>query len=44
MEKIKFKALTFDDVLLLPRYTNFMPSEAELDTRVSKNISFSLEL
>ena len=39
MEKIKFRALTFDDVFLLPRYTDFMPSEAELDTRVSKNIS-----
>ena len=44
MEKIKFKALTFDDVLLLPRYTNFMPSEAELDTRVSKNISLKIPL
>ena len=36
MEKIKFRKLTFDDVLLLPRYTDFMPSEAELETRVSK--------
>ena len=44
MEKIKFKALTFDDVLLLPRYTDFMPSEAELVTRVSKNISLKIPL
>ena len=44
MEKIKFKALTFDDVLLLPRYTDFMPSEAELETRVSKNISLKIPL
>ena len=44
MEKIKFKALTFDDVLLIPRYTNFMPSEAQLETRVSKNISLKIPL
>ena len=44
MEKIKFRALTFDDVLLLPRYTDFMPSEAKLETRVSKNISLKIPL
>ena len=44
MEKIKFRALTFDDVLLLPRFTDFMPSEAELETRVSKNISLKIPL
>ena len=37
MEKIKFRALTFDDVLLLPRYTDFMPSEGELETRQFKD-------
>ena len=44
MEKIKFRALTFDDVLLLPRYNDFMPSEAELETRVSKNIPLKIPL
>ena len=44
MEKIKFRALTFDDVLLLPRYTDFMPSDAELETRVSKNIPLKIPL
>ena len=44
MEKIKFRALTFDDVLLLPRYTDFMPSDAELETRVSKNILLKIPL
>ena len=44
MEKIKHKALTFDDVLLLPRYTDFLPAQAELDTRVSKNISLKIPL
>ena len=44
MEKIKYKALTFDDVLLLPRYTDFLPAEALLETRVSKNISLKIPL
>jgi len=44
MEKIKYKALTFDDVLLLPRYSDFLPAEAQLETRVSKNISLKIPL
>ena len=44
MEKIKHKALTFDDVLLLPRYTDFLPAEAKLETKVSKNISLKIPL
>ena len=44
MEKIKHKALTFDDVLLLPRYTDFLPADAKLETRVSKNISLKIPL
>ena len=44
MEKIKLKALTFDDVLLLPRYTDFLPAEANLDTRISRNITLKIPL
>ncbi|MDA9644335.1 IMP dehydrogenase [Pseudomonadota bacterium] len=44
MEKIKLKALTFDDVLLLPRYTDFLPAEADLATRISRNISLKIPL
>ncbi|MDA9130808.1 IMP dehydrogenase [Gammaproteobacteria bacterium] len=44
MEKIKLKALTFDDVLLLPRYTDFLPSEADLATRISRNITLKIPL
>ncbi|MDA9762891.1 IMP dehydrogenase [Gammaproteobacteria bacterium] len=44
MEKIKQKAFTFDDVLLLPRYTDFLPAEAELDTRISRNITLKIPL
>ena len=44
MEKIKYRALTFDDVLLLPRFTNFLPADAILETKVSKNISLKVPL
>ncbi len=44
MEKIKYRALTFDDVLLLPRYTDFLPAQAQLETKVSKNISLKIPL
>ena len=44
MEKIKLKALTFDDVLLLPRYTDFSPAEADLATRISRNITLKIPL
>jgi IMP dehydrogenase len=44
MEKIKHKALTFDDVLLLPRYTDFLPAEADLSTKISRNIILKIPL
>ena len=44
MEKIKLKALTFDDVLLLPRYTDFLPAEADLGTKISRNITLKIPL
>ena len=44
MEKIKLKALTFDDVLLLPRYTDFLPAETDLATRISRNITLKIPL
>ena len=44
MEKIKQKALTFDDVLLLPRYTDFLPAEADLATKISRNITLKIPL
>ena len=39
MEKVKLKALTFDDVLLLPSYSDFLPSEASTETKLTKNIT-----
>jgi len=44
MEKIKQKAFTFDDVLLIPRFTNFLPSEANLETKISRNITLKIPL
>ena len=44
MEKVKQKALTFDDVLLLPRYTDFLPADTELETKISRNISLKIPL
>ena len=39
MEKVKLKALTFDDVLLLTSYSDFLPSEASTETKLTKNIT-----
>ena len=44
MEKLKQKALTFDDVLLLPRYSDFLPSEASTESKLTRNISLKLPL
>ena len=44
MEKLKQKALTFDDVLLLPSYSDFLPSEANTESKLSKNISLKIPL
>jgi len=37
MEAIK-EALTFDDVLLLPRFSNILPSETDISLNLTKNI------
>ena len=44
MDKVKSKALTFDDVLLTPRYSDFIPSEASTQTRLTRNISIKMPL
>ena len=44
MEKLKQKALTFDDVLLLPRYSDFLPSDANIDTKLTRNITLKMPL
>ena len=38
------KALTFDDVLLIPAYSAILPKDASLASRLSRNISLNLPL
>ena len=38
------KALTFDDVLLVPAYSQVLPKDTSLSTRFSRNISLNLPL
>ena len=44
MDKLKSKALTFDDVLLLPKYSDFLPSEASIESNLTKNITLKTPL
>ena len=44
MGKLKYKALTFDDVLLLPKYSDFLPSEANIGSNLTKNITLQMPL
>ncbi len=38
------KALTFDDVLLVPAYSAILPRDNSLHTRLTRNISLSIPL
>lgn len=40
-EKIKFEGLTFDDVLLLPAYSEVLPRTVSIETRFTRNIPIS---
>jgi len=42
--RIKEQALTFDDVLLKPAYSNVLPKEVDLKTRISREISLNIPL
>jgi IMP dehydrogenase len=42
MLRIAEDALTFDDVLLLPAYSNVLPSEVSLGTRLTKSIRLNI--
>jgi IMP dehydrogenase len=41
MEPIK-EALTFDDVLLVPKYSAILPSQADLNLKLSKNLTLDI--
>jgi len=38
------KALTFDDVLLVPAYSQVLPKDTSLATKLSRNIQLNLPL
>jgi IMP dehydrogenase len=42
--RLLHKALTFDDVLLVPRHSTVLPREVSLATRVSRNIRLNIPL
>ncbi|MEX0818417.1 MAG: IMP dehydrogenase [Pirellulaceae bacterium] len=43
-DKIRTTAITFDDVLLEPRYSAVVPSEVDVSTRLTKNIRLNMPL
>jgi IMP dehydrogenase len=43
-EKIVVQAITFDDVLLLPRYSEVVPSDADVSTQLTRNIRLNVPL
>ena len=42
MDKIIKEGLTYDDVLLIPGASNFLPSDADLSSRLSKNLKLNI--
>lgn len=42
--RISGDALTFDDVLLLPAYSNLLPREADLRTRLTRDVTLNIPL
>jgi IMP dehydrogenase len=43
-EKLKYRAVTFDDVLLEPRYSDVVPAEVDVDTTLTKRIRLTIPL
>jgi len=41
-EKVKMKALTFDDVLIVPAASKVLPSEVSTETYITKNIKLNI--
>ena len=43
-DRIAFESVTFDDVLLIPRYAELLPSEVSLNTYLTPNIELKIPL
>lgn len=44
MEKILYEALTFDDVLLIPAYSEVLPRETDVTTRLTRQIRLNIPI
>ncbi|MGA1048700.1 MAG: IMP dehydrogenase, partial [Minisyncoccia bacterium] len=44
LNKILYEGITFDDVLLVPRYSEIMPKDASLSTRLTNRITLNLPI
>ena len=42
--KIVTKALTFDDVLLVPQYFEILPKQVDIKTRFSRNVELNIPI
>ncbi len=42
--RIKKRALTFEDVLLVPQYSEVLPKEVDLNTKLTKNIALKIPM
>ncbi len=42
--RIKYKALTFEDVLLVPQYSNVLPKDVDLTTKFTRNVGLNIPL
>ncbi|MCK9455313.1 MAG: IMP dehydrogenase [Sulfurimonas sp.] len=42
--KIRKRALTFEDVLLVPQYSEILPKEVSLETKLTRNISLKIPM
>ena len=42
--KIRQRALTFEDVLLVPKYSEVLPKEVSLETKLTRNIKLNIPL
>lgn len=43
-ERVKMEGLTFDDVLLVPAYSDVLPREVDLRTKFSRNITLNVPI
>ena len=44
MDKIRYRALTFDDVLIVPAHSTILPREVSLKTQLTESLSLNTPL